>query len=270
MSEAQDDRTDAASRRTDDASGRTDDAAGRTDDAAAPSAGRTRDRLVGAAIALLGVALVVVVAVVAFAWWVSDPADDGASPLPGTTDGVVTDGATGAATPPSDLGPGETWLGDLVLDAGTVLTTDATLRDVEAVAQDVRNGADGSVVGRLAVEATVPFEVVAAELGEGSTVAAAEDGQASVTRDVEVADRTFTVVATGTVAVARGLIVVEPTAVDIGGPPFLAEVVAAAARELVTIEQEVEGLPEGLVLQDVVVLDDGFRVALDGEDVRIG
>jgi hypothetical protein len=37
----------------------------------------------------------------------------------------------------------------------------------------------------------------------------------------------------------------------------------------VTIEQTVEGLPEGLVLRDVAVQDDGFRARLDGVDVRL-
>lgn len=232
---------------------------------------RARDRLVGAAIALGAVLLLAVVAVVAFAWWVSDPVDGSApSPRP-TLDGTdAGPGGADAAQPPSDLAPGETWLGDLVLDAGTVLTTDATLRDVEAVGQDVRSGPGGTVVGRLAVEATIPFEVVAVEIGGGSTVGPATDGQASVTRDVEVGGRSFTVVATGTVEVVGGLIVVEPQAVDIGGPAFLAEAVAAVARELVTIEQEVEGLPEGLVLREVVVGEDGFRASLDGEDVALG
>lgn len=228
---------------------------------------RTRDRLVGAAIALLVVLLVGVVAVLVLAWSLSDPVEDDAPPPASRPTTDAEDDAGPVGRPPSDLAPGETWLGDLDLDAGTVLTTDTRLRDLEAVAQDVRNGPDGTVIGRLAVETTVPFEVVAAELGEGSTITAAEDGQASITRDVQVGGRSFTVVATGTVEVARGLIVVEPRSVDIGGPDFLAQAVAALARELVTIEQEVEGLPEGLVLQEVVVREDGFRASLDGEDV---
>ncbi len=232
---------------------------------------RARDRLVGAAIALAAVLLLAVGAVVALAWSVSDPVDDTTpGPRPTSDAGGSGTGGGSAAQPPSDLAPGETWLGDLVLDAGTVLTTDATLRDVEAVGQDVRSGPGGTVVGRLAVEATVPFEVVAVELGEGAVVRPAADGQASVTREVEVGGRSFTVVATGTVEVVGGLVVVEPQAVDVGGPAFLAEAVAALARELVTIEQEVEGLPEGLVLREVVVGEDGFRATLDGEDVALG
>ena len=41
-------------------------------------------------------------------------------------------------------------------------------------------------------------------------------------------------------------------------------------RELVTIRQPVEGVPDGLVLQEVTVQDDGFRARLSGTDVRLG
>ncbi|WP_380166802.1 LmeA family phospholipid-binding protein [Jannaschia sp. R86511] len=230
---------------------------------------RRRDRLVGAAVALAAVAVVVLLALVGFAWWVSDPAPaTGAAPE--NTDPGGSGLGAGSPDAPDELAVGETWLGDLVLDAGTVLTTDATLRDLAASGQDVRTGPAGTLAGRLEVQATVPFEVVAQELGPGTTVGAAEAGEASVTRDVEVAGRVVTVVATGTVGVERGLVVVVPRTVDIGGPTFLAAAVGAAARELVTIEQEVEGLPDGLVLREVEVRDDGFRVRLDGEDVRHG
>ena len=36
-----------------------------------------------------------------------------------------------------------------------------------------------------------------------------------------------------------------------------------------TIRQPVEGVPEGLVLKEVTVQDDGFRALLSGEDVRL-
>lgn len=232
---------------------------------------RRRDRWVGAGLALGTVLLVAIVVVLGLAWWLSEPVDEGSSgdgsggvgAEPGLADADVP------RSPPDDLRTGETWLGDLVLDAGTVATPDTTLRDVEAMGQDVRSGPDGTVVGDLQVEATVPFDVVARELGAGSTVRAAEDGQAEVVRDVEVAGRSFRVVATGTVEVERGLVVVEPSAVEIGGVEFLAEAVAGLARELVTIEQEVEGLPDGLELLDVEVRDDGFRASLRGQDVRL-
>ena len=67
----------------------------------------------------------------------------------------------------------------------------------------------------------------------------------------------------------NGTLVVEPRSIDIGGPSFLSGAIAAVVRRLVTIEHDIEGLPEGLVLQEVTVEDDGFRARLEGEDVRI-
>ena len=228
---------------------------------------RTRDRLVGALVgAVLVVVLLVAAAAVAFVR-LSHPVDAAtADPAPPPLESPLE---PGRATPPADLAPGETWLGDVVLDAATLLTTEADLRDVSAVGSDVRTGDDGIRAGRLAVDATVPFDVVAQQIGPGTTVAAAGDGQASVRRTVEVLGRELDVVATGTVEVVGGRLVVNPRSIDVGGPAFVADAVAAVARELVVIEQDVEGLPEGLVLRQVTVTDAGFRARLDGEDVLI-
>ena len=230
---------------------------------------RTRDRLVGALVgAVLVVVLLVAAAGVAFVR-LSHPVDaataDPAPPPPPLGSPLEP----GRATPPADLAPGETWLGDVVLDAATLLTTGADLRDVSAVGSDVRTGDDGIRAGRLAVDATVPFDVVARQIGPGTTVAAAGDGQASVRRTVEVLGRELDVVATGTVEVVGGRLVVNPRSIDVGGPAFVADAVAAVARELVVIEQDVEGLPAGLLLRQVTVTDAGFRARLDGEDVEI-
>lgn len=217
----------------------------------------------GAAVAL---AVVLLVAAVAF-WWVSDPAGPDASATsatPGTGAEAPSD-----PSPPADLGDDETWLGDLTLDAGTVVTAGSLLRDVQAVARDVRTGPAGLVAGDLTVDATVPFDVVEERLGEDTTVRAAGDDQATVRRTVRFAGRTLDVEATGSVEVVDGRLVVEPRSVDIGGPDVLASAIGTLVRRLVTIEQEVEGLPDGLVLRDVAVQDDGFRARLDGTDVRL-
>jgi hypothetical protein len=98
----------------------------------------------------------------------------------------------------------------------------------------------------------------------------AEDGQASVRRRVSVLGREVELVATGTVEAVGGRLVVQPRTIDVGGPAFLAEAIGAAAREFVVIEQDVAGLPEGLVLRQVTVTDSGFRARLDGQDVLVG
>lgn len=213
----------------------------------------------GAMVLVLGTSVVIL-------WWVlSDPASGGeARPAP-TARAEPTPGRQ----PPADLPEGAVWLADLALDAGTVLAEGSLLRDVRAVGQDVTTGPDGLLAARLTVDATVPFDVVAGELGDGAVVRAADGGQATVVRTVEALGRELRVTATGTVEVEDGSLVVEPRSIDIGGPNFLSQANAALVRNFVTIEHEIDGLPEGLVLQDVKVQDDGFRANLQGENVRL-
>ena len=62
-------------------------------------------------------------------------------------------------------------------------------------------------------------------------------------------------------------LVVEPQSIDLGGPGVLSRATASVVRRFVTIEHAIEGLPEGLVLLEVDVRDDGFRADLEGDDV---
>ncbi len=222
---------------------------------------RAKDWLIGA----LGLLILLMVALVIFWFVISEPAgreDPGSLP-------PVSGGGTPDEEPPADLGEDDVWLADVVLEARTLVSADATLRDIDAVGQGVLTGPDGLVAAHLELEATVPFDVVAAELGGGASVRAGDDGQAEVTRTVEVLGRELRVVASGTVNAEAGRLVVEPRSIDVGGPEFLSDALAAIARRAVTIEQDVEGLPEGLVLQTVSVQDDGFRAAFLGEDVLL-
>ncbi len=224
--------------------------------------GRLRDLLLGAAGMLL-----VLVAVVAILWWlVTDPVDGGeardsspaadAERLPGTQ-------------PPADLRKDEAWFAELSLDAATLIADGSLLRDVTAVGRAVVTSPDAVLAERLSVEATVPFEVVADEMGDGTAVGAATGGEAMVVRTVEVLGRELRVTATGTVEAEAGRLVVVPSSIDIGGPDFVSDAIADVVRQLVTIEHEVEGLPDGLVLQDVSVQSDGFRAYLSGENVQL-
>lgn len=222
-----------------------------------------KDWLIGAAgmVLILGV-------MAAILWWTaSDPAGGGeAGPVPPPPVGVDR---PPAAQPPAGLRDDEVWLADFALDAGTVVAAGSILRDVRTVGQDVVAGPDGLVAAQLAVDATVPFEVVANKLGDGTVVRSAGGGQVMVVRTVNALGRDLPVTATGTVEVEAGKLIVEPRSIDIGGPDFLSDAIATVVRGLVTIEHDVEGLPEGLVLQDVAVQDDGFRVNLRGEDIKL-
>lgn len=221
---------------------------------------RVKDGLLGAVTMLVLLVLGIVVA-----WWVvSVPAGErgGDEPAPGGTSTPPD------RRPPAGLGRDEVWFADLRLRAGTVVA-DSRLRDVRAVGRDVVTGPDGLVAARVAVDLTVPFAVVAAELGGGTVVRPAGDGQATVLRTVEVLGRELEVAASGTVEVRGGRIVVEPRSIDLGGPALLSEATAAVVRELVTVTHTIEGLPDGLALQEVVVRDDGFRARLRGQGVRL-
>jgi hypothetical protein len=224
---------------------------------------RAKDWLIGA----VGMVLVLGAAT-AIAWWVvSDPSTGvEAAPAPSPTAGHRQPDAK----PPAGLGADEVWLADVALDAGTLAAAGSVLHDVRAVGQDVVTGPDGMVTERLTVDATVPFEVVAGELGDGTVVRAAEGGQVMVVRTVEALGRQLAVTATGTVEADAGRLVVEPRSIDFGGPGFVSDAVGAVVNRLVTIEHDIEGLPEGLVLQDVAVQEDGFRARLSGEDVKLG
>ena len=224
---------------------------------------RAKDWLIGA----VGMVLVLGAAT-AIAWWVvSDPASRlEAAPAPTPTAGERVP----EAKPPAGLGPDEVWLADVAMDAGTLAAAGSVLHDVRAVGQDVVTGSDGMVAQRLTVDATVPFGVVASKLGDGTEVRAAEGGQVMVVRTVEALGRQLAVTATGTVEADAGRLVVEPRSIDFGGPGFVSDAVGAVVNRLVTIEHDIEGLPEGLVLQDVAVQEDGFRARLSGEDVKLG
>ncbi|WP_336921207.1 LmeA family phospholipid-binding protein [Aquipuribacter sp. SD81] len=228
---------------------------------------RTRDRLTGALLGVLVTLLVLAVAGAALFLVVTEPADGPGTAAPSPTPGSPPDAGAPAPEPPADLGPEESWLGDVDLDSGALVLPGSRLRDVTATGSGVRSGPETTTAQSLAVVATVPFEVVAEQIGPGVVVSAAADGQAQVETTVEALGRELDVVATGRVAAVDGRLAVTPTEIDVGGPSFLDPFLGDVAAALTTIEQDIEGIPEGLVLREVTVVDDGFRAELDGTDV---
>lgn len=223
---------------------------------------RVKDWLIGAAATVLLLVVAVVVLFVA----VSEPADP--SPGPASAPSPAVPGR-GDAQPPADLGEDEIWYASAVLTSERLLTAGSPLRDVRAVGEDVVTGPDGLVAARVVLDGTVPFGVVAQELGDDTTVGWAGEDEARVLRTVEVAGRELRVAATGTVEVDDGTLVVVPRSIDLGGPDRLGDALADLVRGLVTITHDVQGLPEGLRLEEVAIQDDGFRVHLQGEDLRL-
>ncbi len=189
-----------------------------------------------------------------------DPAAPPPSPAP----------SGGRLDPPPDLGPDETWLGEAELRSEGVVSDDGDLVDVEASGSGVRFGADGLQAARLDLAATLPFPTVAERVGEGVRLYAVSGGRAGVERTASILGRDVTVRATGTVRADRGQLLIEPETVELGGPSFVDSAASAIARSLVTIRQDVPGVPAGLVLRSVDVDAAGFGVRLDGTDVVIG
>ncbi|UER54113.1 LmeA family phospholipid-binding protein [Kineosporiaceae bacterium SCSIO 59966] len=225
--------------------------------------------LVGVGVLLLAV---VVAAGVLF-WSVSRPADDAASDA-GPADDAGSPAAAPAPPPPpgapEDLAAGDLWLDEMTLRSSDVLAADGRLRDLSLEADDVLLGSGGVRAGVVVADAVVPFEVVADQVGPGTAVSAAASGEVRVERTVTLLGRQVDVVATGTVRAEDGEVVVVPTAVDVGGPDWLADLLGELAAAATTIRQPVQGLPEELVLQTVEVTDGGFAVHLTGEDVPLG
>lgn len=178
-------------------------------------------------------------------------------------------GAT-APTQPDDLADDETWLGSVELRSEDVVSADAELTDVVATGSGVRFSPEGLRADRLDLDATVPYETVAAQVGDDVRIFDAGGGLAGIERQVSVLGRDVAVSATGTVTAEGGQLLIEPETVDLGGPSFLDAAASALARTLVTIREDVPGVPEGMALTDVDVTDAGFAASLSGTDVTIG
>lgn len=206
----------------------------------------------GVVAVVLGLAAVVLVA--------GDPGRPGAVPQPGATSRPLP-------SPPSDLRRGETWLQAVDLDSTAVLSPDGGFRDVRATGQDVRMTSTGLRVGTLRLQATLPFDAAARQVGRGVQLYAAGGGKAGVRRTATVLGRQVQVRATGTVRAVAGQLVIEPETVDLGGPQVLDAALSATVRRLVTIRHTLKGLPAGMRLTHVEVTDGGFRATLDGTGV---
>ena len=208
--------------------------------------------LSGVVAVVLGLAALVLVA--------GDPGTAAPPPPPGVS-------ATPLPSPPGDLRRGETWLQAVALDSSVAITPDGAFRDVRATGRDVRMTSAGLRAGTLRIEATLPFDAAARQIGSGVQLYAAGGGRAGIRRNATLLGRDVQVQATGTVRAVGGRLVIEPETVDLGGPDLLDTALSAAARRLVTIHHTVQGLPAGMRLTHVTVTEAGFRATLDGNDV---
>lgn len=173
------------------------------------------------------------------------------------------------SAPPTDLGPDETWLGDVDLTSSALVTPDGPLRDVHATGTNVRVTTTGLRVGAVTLVATLPFEVAAEQVGHDVRLYDAGGGLAGIARSATVLGQDLTIRATGKVSAAAGDLLIEPQTIDVGMPGLVNDALSGVVRELVTVRQSIQGLPPGLRLTAVTVGANGFRATLTGTDVTI-
>lgn len=217
----------------------------------------------------LGVAatLAVLFAVAALGAFVlsSGTPDDASTPTPTATSSAAT-----VVAPPGDLREDETWLKDFELRSADVISPQGDLDNLVAKGSGMRSSPGGLLrAQRLDIEARVPFRAVAEQVGGDSRLYAVDAGRVGVERRVTILGREMTVRAISTVVADQGQLLIEPESVDLGGPAFLDSAASAIARTLVTIRQDIPGMPDGVELSEVTVSGAGFRVLLNGTDVTI-
>jgi hypothetical protein len=217
---------------------------------------------VGATLAVIALALVVLV--LSLGSGAAGATPSVAAPTPSPT------GSVAVAEQPTDLTADETWLGAVELRSQDVVSAKGDLVDVVATGSGVRFSDAGLRAERLAIDATIPFETVAAQVGQDVTVYDAGNGKTGVERKVTILGQDLTLRATGTVTADGGQLLIEPETVDLGGPAFLDAAASTLARSLATIRQDVPGVPQGMSLDEVEVTPQGFDARLSGTDVTIG
>ncbi|KGN33953.1 hypothetical protein N802_07845 [Knoellia sinensis KCTC 19936] len=214
--------------------------------------------VLGAATTLVAI----VVAALVLVWSVGSPGS-------GSDVRVPSASPTARPSAPTDLGKGETWLGDVRLTSAQVVTGDGGLEDVTAVGTGITLTEDGLRATRLDIDAALPFETAASQIGDGVELYAADDGLTGLRRTVSALGRDIQVRATGRVRAEGGQLVITPQTIDLDGPDWLDSAASAIVRQLVTIRHTVQGVPDGMALTSVSVRPDGFQAHLRGNDVHI-
>lgn len=220
--------------------------------------------------ALGALAMLAVISIVGWLFWtsVSTPVD-AARPTSTTSANDPSRVPQGELAPPDDLPEDQLWLGNVTLSSRALIAAATPLHDVQGSGRNVISGPDGIRAEWVRLTGTVPFDVVAAEMGPDTTLERVGPSEVRVRRTLELLGRNVDAIASGTVNVVDGRLVMDPTQVSIVGAGFLDDVLTTLAQRFVNIEHEIEGLPDGLVLQHVTIVRDGFRATLEGTDVLL-
>ncbi|RFU23513.1 LmeA family phospholipid-binding protein [Geodermatophilus marinus] len=153
----------------------------------------------------------------------------------------------------ADVGPGE------------VTGIDVTLRGVQVPLSDVLGGVVQEVpVERVDGTATLSYDLLSDELGEGTTLEQEGDGL-RITRTVELAGQELPLTAVGTVSLDGDELVVDVDEAS-GAGVDLPRVLVNRAGDLLDLRYPIEALPFGLELTGVRPAADGVVVTVVATD----
>ena len=162
---------------------------------------------VGATLAVLALALVVLV--LSLGSGATPGSGTAASPAPPPPPRWRRDPRTSRPTRPGSAQS---------LRSQDVVSSKGDLVDVVATGSGVRFSEAGLRAQSLDIDATIPFETVAEQVGQDVTVYDAGNGKTGVERTVTILGRDLTLKATGTVTADGGQLLIEPETIDLGGP----------------------------------------------------
>lgn len=213
--------------------------------------------------AALGVVFVLLLLIAVVAWfsWTT-PLEESATAPSGES------APTPTAPDGQPLGENDLRAGDAVLQAPQVDTSAGPISDVRIDASDFLKQGDAVTASGVAAQATVPFDTVEAQVGGGMELRALEDGRVAARLPIEVLGRGVTVVGNGHVQGNGNTIAFQPSEVGIEGGPSGIGVPGPVADRL-TFGEAVPGLPEGLSITRIDVVDGGFQVYLTGDQVSL-
>ncbi len=152
---------------------------------------------------------------------------------------------------------------DLGQPEGT--SADVSLQGVQVALSDVLSGSVQQVpVERVDGTATLSYDLLAAEVGPGTTLSREGDGL-RVETTVEVAGQTVPLTATGTVRLDEDTLVVDvedASTAGVDAPDLFVDQVSDA----LDLRYGIPDLPFGLQVTGVTTGDDGVRVAVSATD----
>ena len=141
---------------------------------------------------------------------------------------------------------------------------------VRAELTDVRAPQSGPVqIGSLVASGTVPFDVMVEAVGVPSLeLSSGQGGQVEVARTVEVAGRSFDVVAQARVEARGTQLRIVPTEVAVTGSSLDGRL-SALLSERVALTYDIPDLPDGVQIERITAAQDGFLVRVKGRAVSV-